>query len=1030
MQKNHNDQSSFKAELKLFKKQFTKSLKALKKNHPGIDKLPCLITISQPEAGKSTYLMKRYPDAETYHIETLASGSCHWAANESSLWLEVPGTFILPRKEPGFIKAFWQTLAELLQKQTIITAPKTLLIVLDIYDILTRSKISNSNHLTQLNTALRYFSDAYKQPINASLFLNKCDLIPGFNEFFRDRDSDFHKQAWGFSLPHDKETPKQLEGALEHEFNLLIKQINKQLLWRLHQENNEKNCSLIKSFPLQLEQLKSRISPLVAQYIFTALRSKQLKIDSIYLTSFTQVNLLETAHDNKKFVSDGEKNSLSYFVEEPTKRIEESARLNTKQPHKLKKTKYYLFSLFCLLILITIAIFLLKEFSASVKYVAETQTMLNQLQTKDSQQEKTPPLSQATQTLSKLNETITTLSGSTSKFSVRHYIFESNKLLINEATKYYQQALSKQWLPALTNTLENYVNDKLKTNPERAYIALKIYLMLGHAQYFDSSYIANHLPMVEALDVSAEELQSIINQTAISQTQSPISLDEKLIENARQHFNELQPSELAYIVLFATIELHGEINVLNKLHAGNIFTLNQQNNIIPALYTAKGFSAVNNGSLGDAAQQAIDGNWVLGQPNQQPQLSADTLSKQLINEYVNEYKKSWLNVIDHLQLKPAKDFASYSENLTTISSADSPIIKLISLLKENTQLDGLDLNSERLSTLANLLDGLESPKDSPLFKSFVSLRQINNLIKGIDHNQTQKKQALLALKQLLHHSSEKSSATQQLASSSAQLPSPLNLWMQSLADQAYRLLGKAAGQYVNQAWEEKVRNPYKKIIGDKYPLNSKATEQINIENFNAFFKKSGLLDKFEETYLLPLLLHNQQGWTVNPLIVPSLNIPNIVMEQLQNYASIQAIFFGDKKQSAYIDFTAKPKRLDAQVEFISIDDGQTQYIYNHNQDALETFAWPTISEKIEVNIGYKNGRVEKETFQGPWAWFLLIQKHGPEKINKSDEEVTLSFGDDDGEGEITFAFGKTPNPFSMSNFQGVWMPFWLFKVSS
>jgi type VI secretion system protein ImpL len=1028
MQKNLNEQSSFKSELKLFKKQFVKTLKILKKNHPDVSKLPCLITISQPEAGKSTYLMKRYPDAETYHIETMTDGSCHWAVSKQALWLEVPGVYMLPRKQPGFVKEFWNTLAEQLQKQTIITPPKTLLIILDIYDILTRSKISNSNHLTQLNSALRYFSDAYKHPINTSLFLNKCDLIPGFNEFFRDRDSDFHKQSWGFGLPHNKETPKLLESALEHEFDLLIKQINKQLLWRLHQENNEKNRSLIKSFPLQIEQLKARISPLLAQYIFTALRTKRITIDSIYLTSCTQVNLLEATDENKKFVNDHEENCLSYFVEEPTTKIEESAKSNTRKSYKLKKTKYYLFSSFCLVILISIAVYLLKEFSASVKYVANTQVMLNELKANNSQQKEVTTLNQATQTLRQLNETIATLSGVTSKLSVRHYIFESNKLLINEAMQYYQQALSQQWLPTLTDTLKNYINDKLDSNPERAYIALTIYLMLGHAQYFDSQYIANHLPMIETLDVSTEELQDIIDQAAISQEQSPITLDETLIAKARQYFDGIQTSELAYIILFANIELHGEINILQQLSAENSLTLPAQDNVIPALYTAKGFAAVNNGSLGDAAQQVIDGNWVLGQPNKQRSISAKTLNKQLYDEYLSEYQKAWSNVVDHLQLKTAKDFTSYSTNLATLASANSPIIKLISLLKENTQPDGLDLANEQLSSLANMLDGLSSPQDSPLFKAFVSLRKINNLVKNIDHSQSPNKQALFALKQLLHHSHGKSSATQQLASTGAQLPSPLNLWMQSLADQGFRLLGHAAGQYVNQAWEEKVRNSYKKLVGSDYPLNRKAKTQINIENFDKFFKKGGILDKFEEMYLLPLLLHNQQGWVVNPLIAPSINIPDIVMEQLQNYANIQAIFFGNKKQAAYVDFTARPEKLDKQIEFISIDDGQTQYVYNHNQTKFETFSWPTSSKKIEVNIGYKNGHVEKELFEGPWAWFSLMKKYGPEKINKSDEEVTLTFGDDHGQGEINFAFGKTPNPFSMSNFQGVWMPFWVFKT--
>jgi len=64
---------------------------------------------------------------------------------------------------------------------------------------------------------------------------------------------------------------------------VLIKRINKQLIWRLHQERNPLARPYIKDFPLHIERLKEAVITLLK-----TLALPDLLISGVYLTSATQ----------------------------------------------------------------------------------------------------------------------------------------------------------------------------------------------------------------------------------------------------------------------------------------------------------------------------------------------------------------------------------------------------------------------------------------------------------------------------------------------------------------------------------------------------------------------------------------------------------------------------------------------------------------------------------------------------------------------------------------------------------------------
>src|SRR5690606_32490540 len=115
------------------------------------------------------------------------------------------------------------------------------------------------------------------------LLITKCDLLSGFAEFFAESAHDEIAQAWGVTFNSSK--GGKLHDIFADHFNALIKKLNQQLIWRLHQERNPMARPYIKDFPLQVERLKEFISDFIKKSYGAHLN---LALKGVYLTSATQ----------------------------------------------------------------------------------------------------------------------------------------------------------------------------------------------------------------------------------------------------------------------------------------------------------------------------------------------------------------------------------------------------------------------------------------------------------------------------------------------------------------------------------------------------------------------------------------------------------------------------------------------------------------------------------------------------------------------------------------------------------------------
>lgn len=1008
---------------------------------------PIFLLLGQPESGKSTFIFSaekvnstqefllhsKLPKCIVYH--------CHQAN-----WLRLPGEFLVQLDDQGkrlLCKALKKALQYFKNEITF----SGVAVILDLYDMLTRSKFSNDNRLNQINQLLCALNYIYNKTFTVDFFLNKCDLVPGFIEFFGNRNKEFKEQDWGFSLHNIS------NGALTEEFNILIKKLNDQLLWRLRHETHIENLNAIKEFPIKIEQLKTRLTPLLTEHLGKIQPLANIQLTGLHLISCRQFDILESSNNQsalsvKLIKPENYQNNRKqdnqlhkyFFIKNAYQNIINHQNIIVNK-NTTTKLAYFSFILLCIMIISGSIIFLSHQLSENIKksnqISLKLQKISQQLSTQNNSLSSADNLISKTKELQTINYFVSELKQQKHSFPGSNLIFYKSNTHLDKANYLRDQFIKTQWLPAFSGCLHDFIEKNLESNPEKTYIALKIYLMLGGEKHntINIDYINQHLSQIisEHTVLSAEQLPKIISQEQLPK----LKLDQELVSKACAYFSNMQAEQLAYVLLFSKIDFSKQINLSQELAIQSPTSILKAKNIntISAIYTGSVFEQVLTFDIPSAAQEAIAGNQVLGEIRRNNQGSTKELITKLKSQYISSYTDTWETALQQFSFTPSAQPEQLLQQLQLISSADSSLLKLLQVIKINTGFQLIEQQSSKLKKLNQLLVTSGDKNNNALYNSFIAMRQLSKSIDIIQHSNQPGLDAFSQLQTQLDRGKQNNIGLNSLMSASNSLPNPLRLWMINLSNHYYQLLAKQAGQYINQLWLKQIAKPFHKNFSSSYPFKKDAIDEVNILSFNHFFAKNGALDKFESKYILPLLSQDQHGWTVNLNIASTLQIPHEIMQQIQNFAKIQENYFGKTPDRASIEFSAFISTLPKDIKSVVITSrGRTTKLHDSLAQA-SNFTWPesNSNDKIIIDIISKDNEAKTIAFDGAWAWAKAIDKLSKSSKNKSDKTsntnkiiLSLPSSVEHENVEITLNFEPT-NQFNQKLLLNTWMPYWVFK---
>jgi type IV/VI secretion system ImpK/VasF family protein len=284
----------------------TRSVK-MKGEKVRLSSLPWLLFIGSAHSGKSTliensnikFIANNKADEDTERT-MLGPKNWHWWVTPESVMIDVGSDYLaVSNTDKALTNKPWEFLLDLMMEERGPEGLRGVTLVMSYSEIM--DNVHQYQLIEDLSQRIHDLTAKFGRDLPFNLVITKCDLIPGFMDFFSDFTNEELYQAWGATLPHP--TAEQSLGELMNSrFNQMIKRLNNQLIYRLNQEKdfNFQSKISIQGFPLQVEQLKEELLKIIKGLVK---RDHHFTLNGFYLTSATQTEVKEDTNNLPQVIS-------------------------------------------------------------------------------------------------------------------------------------------------------------------------------------------------------------------------------------------------------------------------------------------------------------------------------------------------------------------------------------------------------------------------------------------------------------------------------------------------------------------------------------------------------------------------------------------------------------------------------------------------------------------------------------------------------------------------------------------------------
>jgi type VI secretion system protein ImpL len=885
-----------KNKIQLLKGRFIGAIQFLKKTSisrqgkmTSLASLPWFLVIGPNQAGKTTLLANatvNYILTKQFKQEKiLSSDSCDWWATRDLVLVDIPGSYL--KEQDQFL---WNHFIHLIKKHRGHHGVNAVVLALPFPELIKKQNLKQKKQLVaDIKTKILQLHQQFSDQITVYLVITKCDLLPGFADFFGNCSAEELTQPWGITLPTLK-NQENLYDTFIVRFNALIKKLNTQLITRLHNERNALARPAIKDFPLQMERLKE-----TTYNFLRALALPELRLHGVYLTSAAQLNedakpaeaqlINPASHQALQLLKAPLTPSKGYFIRQM---IQQGLLSSANQAQPIvekewkRRTTYAISATFFVAALILLG----RDFQHSLflTYAIQNDLAQYQLSLQHSDQDndhflKTLPLLNSLQTRALRNNTKL----SQLAHVLSYYSDKSQKT----ATAVYTQALQAIILPEIKNVLETYLKSANNANPALLYAALKAYLMLGDPATLQADYVVKTLQQLIATPMDHQTIKSLISHTnaAFAATKTGLTLDPALINETRSQLYNLPKLDLGLVIL-RNMNNENAKNIIDATDS-TIFT-NQNAAITPAIFTGALIPVILTEELPIAANEALQGNNVLGKPEiLSSEATISAFPQQLRSHYIATYISVWENKLLHTQLTTPTSLSHIDAMISSITGTTSPLLALLKNIQQNTSFAPILTASPTLSALNNLLANAHSEQTSTLYNVFVSLRKLHFNLEKILTSQELGNAAFEAAKNRTLNA--ENDAITQIHLLAEQNTEPMKSWLNNLATQSWYFVLTEASRYIETQWQINIVTIYHAQITNHYPFDPASSQELDMQQFLNFAGKQGTLANFYQRFLQPFVIDNANQWQWRTIDNQKLPFAPEILSQIQQALKVQNV---------------------------------------------------------------------------------------------------------------------------------------------
>ncbi len=995
-----------------------------------------------------------------------------WYFAEHAVLIDTAGRY-LTQPSADIDAAGWSSLLGLLRSRrpsplngVLINVPAELL--------LRGSELELESLARQTRLRLQEINQRLGADVPVYLVVSKADSIVGFNEFFDQLSREESDQVLGVSFRKNQDgTDIQV---VRGEFETLMQRLNSQVVMRMHQERDNQRRGRILDFPLKLGQIEEHLG-LFIELAFAGNRYQRAsQLRGFYLTSAPQV--VDSAQ--QPAIRQGARNSLPTFHASHGRFIKnllssvifpeaDLAGLDEREVKRINWTQrlMYTTALACLLIF---GVVWGSSFSSNherleqLREVAQALTGDKQLiRSRDDAAEVLAALdsSYAATRVFPPRDQVGTLQ--------RGGLYQGDQVtpVVYQA---YRRELEGLLLPRVGEQLESQIRTSL-ADRESLLGSLRAYLMLNLEERREKPYLQEWMATEWSFLYRGDsDTQNGLNAhfaRLLSEPFTPYALNDQLVADARQELRSESLANVVYRMLRDQAASLPEYRLSQRLgpHAR---LLTSNDNSIPGFYTRQGYERTFMAEGGELVREILQDNWVLGDSER---LSASDLGRLMVEMeqmYFQDYASYWSEALGLLHLEPLASAALGATQLGSLTAPNSPLLLLLSEVRDNTLLSGMldtEVSARDLTDTAQaagvrvgrtgrlaaaaaeqaqsaVANSMPDTARRNLARQFESLHRLLDDQGGPGSEMTSVLQALDALKLQLSGLANasvpqqaafemararmqgRSDAINQLRSSADSLPAPMADWLKTLAADSWMLVLNDAYQYLNQRYRSELYAAYTTSVGKRYPFAANSESDVALADFREFFKAQGTADSFFDQYLAGFVSDNSGAYQLRRVDGRSLPMSREFLNQMATLQTIRRSFFAENPNEPQILFKLEPHSLDSSLGRANFRFGNQNMEYRHGPIVQTAFRWPAEDSEgrtslMVEDLGGRRVGIEQNT--GPWSLFRLLDLMDVD--HHSDRDVLMLRANLDGmRAQYLLHSQRSPNPFDLSLLRGFSLP--------
>jgi len=1061
------------AEAAKLRERFEEAIAALKqRGGRSLYDLPWYVFIGAPGSGKTTALVNsglRFPLEQRVGKGAVrgigGTRNCDWWFTDEAVFLDTAGRYTTQDSDEASDSEGWKEFLALLRGYRERRPLNGVLLTISCQDLLTQSDAERDAHVDAARRRLNELTDELQVQLPVYVLVTKCDMVPGFTDYFDDLTQEQRAQVWGVTFPFEQTASGEASDGVATEFDALMSRLNRRVFARLEEERGGRRRAAVFAFPQQMGALRDLVAQFVADVFSTSRGDRQqVLLRGVYFTSGTQdgtqIDRLLGAISRRfgvaaDAVAPPAGRGKAYFVERLLKQvvIGESGIAGVNRRLEMRKAAWQIGAYAATMLVAVVGLIALSvSYAANRTYVEQVTSDVATLK------RVRPPIGRASiEAFLPVLNAVRAVSDSANRYrdgapwSMRWGLYQGNSIG-NAARDAYLRDLDGIVLPRFAARVRQHLIE-YAAEPEKLYLYLKAYLMLGDARHYDKKYLQFvadvEWPPPIGPSSAASPSPHVHNLLEYSDTLRPLPVDAALVAQARGSVRQASIARIMYGQLQRRYRSDGtdgvRLDVLAGLGAEKVLRRRSGRPFsepIPAIYTQKVFKEITGAGMRPFVNQFAADEWVWGSGSSVLSASLTKLGPDLADIYERDYANAWDALLSDLQIVPFATVQQYAEALSILGGPTSPLRGVLKIASENTSLvagsrdqttpqslrDRLvdttndifnkaqqkisggalpgALVTQRFQPIQRLVSGAPAPIDGILDQVRKIRDQLARLGPQVGGGEPLRALTDPALLQLW----------QALLQDAATLPPPVDTLAADIVNNARGSVVNDARRELDKRYDAEVVARCRQLIDGRYPFGNGG--DVSLADFSELFADGGVYDKFFADQLAPLVDTLQPQWTWRGS--PTSSSPEI-LNQFQRAARIRRMFFPPGAKTPELNFTVRLSNVDARALRFYLEINGHRFEARPGAASESPASWPATDKAGVVYAAFEDREATAEyirTGTGPFALFRMIDDKQRSTPGESDAQTLLRFETKYHQALATIVPSEgVRNPFSASDWR-------------